>query len=117
VLLSQHLNPQQDLGLTKLQLLQPKFDSSLLTYSFVIECLDQDARSQLVILIKQITEVKKYCRFAARICHFLATKHFPRTMKSIAVRAKHEYASLGVRTIGSFSFSEVFNKIGTPVFA
>lgn len=42
--------------------------------------------------------------------------HFPSTSASISVRRKQEIASAGVRTTGSFSFSDVFNTIGTPVF-
>ena len=36
---------------------------------------------------------------------------------SISVRRKQLIASAGVRTIGSFSLSDVLSTIGTPVFA
>lgn len=42
---------------------------------------------------------------------------FPTTIQSIAVRSKQAIASAGVRTTGSFSLSEVFRRMGTPVFS
>ena len=44
-------------------------------------------------------------------------KNDPSTNTSISVRKKQLIASVGVRTIGSFSLSEVFKMIGTPVFS
>ena len=41
---------------------------------------------------------------------------FPTTMASMSVLRKHRIASSGVLTIGSFSFKDVFKRIGIPVF-
>ena len=46
-----------------------------------------------------------------------SNKQFPNTKTSISVRKKQEIASSGKRTTGSFSLSEGFNTIGTPVFS
>ena len=41
----------------------------------------------------------------------------PSTTASMSVRKKQLIASAGVRTIGSFSFSDVFRTSGTPVLS